>query len=145
MYNLNRLSRRYFNCQHFLFVYHGSIRQFFMITIIAFFQLKHLISKTSGLEIFKMCSTIFVSSKLTEILRNLYKFQFILKSNCLNIWYLRKFLSYKKACAERLHEVCRGARMDPSDQVVCRERHKDQNCIPLYLFRLKCTFYYKAL
>ena len=49
------------------------MRHFFLNTIIAVFQLKHLKSKTPGLEIFKMWSTIFVSSKLTEILRNLYK------------------------------------------------------------------------
>ena len=42
--------------------------QFFMNTIIAVFTLKHLIYKTSGLEILKMWSTIFVSSKLTQIL-----------------------------------------------------------------------------
>ena len=42
--------------------------QFFMNTIIAVFQLKHLTSKTPGLEIFKMWSTIFVSSKLKKIL-----------------------------------------------------------------------------
>ena len=45
---------------------------------IAVFQLKHIISKTSDLEIFKMWSTIFVSSKLTELLQKLYKFQFAL-------------------------------------------------------------------
>ena len=50
---------------------------FLMNTIIAVFQIKHLILKTPGLELFKMWSTIFVTSKLTEILRNLYKFQFI--------------------------------------------------------------------
>ena len=33
--------------------------------------------------------------------------------------------------------------LDPSDQVVCRERHKEQNCIPLCLFCLKCTFSFK--
>ena len=54
-----------------------SMRHFFINTILAVFQLKHLISKTPGLEIFKMWSTLFVSSKLTEILQNLYKFQFI--------------------------------------------------------------------
>ena len=48
-----------------------------MNIIIAVFQIKHLILKTPGLELFKMWSTIFVTSKLTEILRNLYKFQFI--------------------------------------------------------------------
>ena len=47
------------------------MRHFFMNTIIAVFQLKHLISTTPGLKIFKMRCTIFVSSKLTEILRNL--------------------------------------------------------------------------
>ena len=46
---------------------------FFMNTIIVVFQFKHLISKTTGLDISKMWSTIFVSSKLTEILENLYK------------------------------------------------------------------------
>ena len=56
-----------------------SIRHFFMKTIIAVFQFMHLISKTPGLAIFKMCSTLFVSSKLTEILQNLYKFQYISK------------------------------------------------------------------
>ena len=50
-----------------------------MKTIIAVFQFIHLISKTPGLAIFKMCSTLFVSSKLTEILQNLYKFQYISK------------------------------------------------------------------
>ena len=42
---------------------------FFINTTIAVFQLKHLISKTPGLNIFKMWSTIFVFSKLTEILQ----------------------------------------------------------------------------
>ena len=50
---------------------------FFMNLIIAVFQFKHLISKTPVLEIFKMWSTIFVFSKLTEILQNIYKFKFI--------------------------------------------------------------------
>ena len=35
--------------------------------------------ETSGLQIFEMCSTIFVFSKLTEILQNLYKCHFIKK------------------------------------------------------------------
>ena len=45
------------------------MRQFFMNTIIAVFQLKHLISKTPGLKIFKMWYTIFESSKLTDLIR----------------------------------------------------------------------------
>ena len=40
-------------------------------------QFKHLLSKTPDLEIFKMWSTIVVFSKLTEIFKNLFKFQFI--------------------------------------------------------------------
>ena len=35
--------------------------------------------------------------------------------------------------------------LDPSDQVVCRERHKEQNCIPLCLFCLKCTLFIKYI
>jgi len=35
------------------------------------------LSETPGVDIFKMWSTNFLSSKLTEILQNLYKFQFI--------------------------------------------------------------------
>ena len=54
-----------------------SMVDFLMSTIVAVFQLKHLMSKTPGLEIFKMWSIIFISSKLTEILQKLYKFQFI--------------------------------------------------------------------
>ena len=46
------------------------MQHFFMNTSIAVFQLKHFISKTPGLQIFKMWSTIFVISKLTEILRS---------------------------------------------------------------------------
>ena len=42
-------------------------------TIVAVLQFKHLILETPGLDIIKMWSTIFVSSKLTEILQNLYK------------------------------------------------------------------------
>ena len=34
---------------------------------------------------------------------------------------------------------------EPLVQVVCRERHKEQKCIPFYLFCLKFTLYYKAL
>ena len=53
--------------------------------------------KTPGLEIFKMCSAIFVSSKFTEILENIYKMSIYLRNQtCLNIEYLRKFLRYKK-------------------------------------------------
>ena len=53
--------------------------------------------KTPGLEIFKMCSAIFVSSKFTEILENIYKISIYLRNQtCLNIEYLRKFLRYKK-------------------------------------------------
>ena len=52
-----------------------------MNTIIAVFQLKHLILKTPRLEIYKMCSAILVPSKLTEILQNMYKFQ-LKKSKC---------------------------------------------------------------
>ena len=47
-----------------------------MTTTIAVFQLKHLISKASGLEMLEMWSTIFVFSKLTEIFENLHKCQF---------------------------------------------------------------------
>ena len=54
-----------------------SMVDFLMSTIVAVFQLKHQMSKTPGLEIFKMWSIIFISSKLTEILQKLYKFQFI--------------------------------------------------------------------
>ena len=43
---------------------------FFMNTIIEAIQFKHLVSKTSSLEIFKMWSTIFTSLKLAEILQN---------------------------------------------------------------------------
>ena len=44
-----------------------------------------------------MCSTIFVSSKFTEILENIYKMSIYLRNQtCLNIEYLRKFLRYKK-------------------------------------------------
>ena len=50
---------------------------FFMNTIISEFQLKLLIQKTLGLEIFKTWSTIFVFSKLTEKLQNVYKVQSI--------------------------------------------------------------------
>ena len=35
------------------------------------------LSETPGVDILKMWSTNFLSSKLTEILQNLYKFQFI--------------------------------------------------------------------
>ncbi len=37
---ITRLSRRYFNCQHFLFGYHGSIRQFFMNIFILTYNVK---------------------------------------------------------------------------------------------------------
>ena len=74
-----------------------SMRHFFMNTIIAVFQFTNLILKKPGLEIFKMRANIFVSSKLTEILQNLYKFQFIywikivLISNIfVNFWNRRK-------------------------------------------------------
>ena len=68
-------------------LYHlRSMRHFYMNRFKAVFQLRHLISKTPGLEIFKMWSNIFVFSKLTEILKNLYtNFNLFYKSNCLNI------------------------------------------------------------
>ena len=53
---------------------------FLMNTIIAVFQLKHPISKTPDLDIFKMWSTIFVSSKLTEILQICKNFNLFNKS-----------------------------------------------------------------
>ena len=53
------------------------MRHFFMNTISAVLRFKHLIPKTPDLEIFKMRSTIFVSSKLNEKLLYLYNFQFI--------------------------------------------------------------------
>ena len=40
-------------------------------------QFKHLTPKTTSLEISKMWSIIFSASKLSEILRNLSRFQFI--------------------------------------------------------------------
>ena len=55
-------------------------RHFFMNTIIAVFQLRHLISNKPGLGIFKMWSTIFASSKLTEILRIWTNFNLFNKS-----------------------------------------------------------------
>ena len=54
------------------------MRHFFMNTIIAVFQLRQLLSKKPGLGIFKMWSTIFASSKWTEILQNVHKgFEFL--------------------------------------------------------------------
>ena len=51
---------------------------FFMNTIIAVFQLRQLLSKKLGIGILKMWSTIFASSKLTELLQNVHKgFEFL--------------------------------------------------------------------
>ena len=49
-------------------------------TIIPVFKFTHLIQKKLDLEIFKMWSTVFVSSKLTERLQNLYN---LINQNCL--------------------------------------------------------------
>ena len=62
-------------------LYHlRSMRHFYMNRFKAVFQLRHLISKTPGLEIFKMWSNIFVFSKLTEILQNCTNFNLSNKS-----------------------------------------------------------------
>ena len=57
---------------------------FFLDSIIAVFQFKHLISKTPSLEIFKMWSTIFVYSKLTEA-KYLQISIYLINPNCPNI------------------------------------------------------------
>ena len=60
------------------------MRHFLMNTTIAVFQLKRLISKTPGLEIFKMWSTIFVSSKIIgDIAKFVYTNFNLLNQNCL--------------------------------------------------------------
>ena len=65
-----RVSQKNMGIQWRLLYRLRSMQHFFMNTSIAVFQLKHFISKTPGLQIFKMWSTIFVISKLTEILRS---------------------------------------------------------------------------
>ena len=60
------------------------MRHFLMNTTIAVFQLKRLISKTPGLEIFKMWSTIFVSSKIIGDIAKFVNTNFnLLNQNCL--------------------------------------------------------------
>ena len=68
----------------------------FMNTIIAVFKFKHLISKTPGLENFKLWFTNFLFSKLMEISQNLDKFQLNKNKNCLNISYFRQYFIHKK-------------------------------------------------
>ena len=65
-----------------------SMWHFYMNTIIAVFQFTHLISKTPGLEIFKMrSSTIFVFTKLTTwyISKYVQTSIYLINKNCLNI------------------------------------------------------------
>ena len=61
-----------------------SMWHFFMNTINAEFQLKHIISKTPTLQILKM-SRICVSSKLMQSFPNLYKLLFSINHKCLNV------------------------------------------------------------